>query len=152
MRNAKADVLIIEKMPLVGGNSILNGGDLSAAGSSMQQALGIKDSLELMYQDRMKAGNWLNYPELARTVADHSVEALEWAKSLGAEFDRVNYHGGHAVKRAHQLKQRSGSGLVVKQYQKAKALGVVIEQRTKLERLVIDADGLDPTRPLDQSG
>lgn len=140
-RNAKADVLIIEKMPLFGGNSILNGGDLSAAGSSMQQALGIKDSPELMYQDMMKAGNWLNYPELARTVADHSVEALEWAKSLGAEFDRVNYHGGHAVKRAHQLKQRSGSGLVVKQYQKAKELGVVIEQRTKLERLIIDNQG-----------
>ncbi|MGL9735157.1 MAG: FAD-binding protein [Symbiopectobacterium sp.] len=51
------DVLIIEKMPLFGGYSILNGGDLSAAGSSMQQALGIKDSPELMYQDMMKEGN-----------------------------------------------------------------------------------------------
>ncbi|MGG2142819.1 FAD-binding protein [Symbiopectobacterium sp. RP] len=45
------------------------------------------------------------------------------------------------MKRAHQLKQRSGSGLVVKQYQKAKALGVVIEQCTKLERLIIDSQG-----------
>ncbi|MGL9750887.1 MAG: hypothetical protein ACR5LC_05455 [Symbiopectobacterium sp.] len=30
------DVLIIEKMPLFGGNSILNGGDLSAAGARHQ--------------------------------------------------------------------------------------------------------------------
>lgn len=32
------DVLIIEKMPLFGGNSILNGGDLSAAGCSRRWA------------------------------------------------------------------------------------------------------------------
>ncbi|MFE8151617.1 flavocytochrome c [Brenneria goodwinii] len=140
-RNAKASVLVIDKMPLLGGNSVLNGGDLAAAGSEMQKELGIQDSPELMYQDMMKAGNWLNYPELARTVADHSVEALEWAQSIGAEFNVVNYHGGHSVKRAHQLAQRSGSGLIVKQQQKAKELGAVIEQRTKLLRLIVDRDG-----------
>ncbi|MCG8709543.1 flavocytochrome c [Brenneria sp. 4F2] len=140
-RNAQASVLVIDKMPLLGGNSVLNGGDLSAAGSSMQKEQGIEDSPELMYQDMMKAGNWLNYPALARTVADHSVAALEWAQSLGAEFNVVNYHGGHSVKRAHQLAQRSGSGLIMKQQQKAKDLGAVIELRTKLLRLIINQNG-----------
>ncbi|MCL2891938.1 flavocytochrome c [Brenneria tiliae] len=140
-RNAKASVLIIDKMPLLGGNSVLNGGDLAAAGSKMQKEAGIQDSPELMYQDMMKAGSWLNYPELAKTVAEHSVEALEWAQSIGAEFNVVNYHGGHSVKRAHQLAQRSGSGLIMKQQQKAKELGAVIEQRTKLLRLIVDPDG-----------
>lgn len=37
-RNAQANVLIIEKMPLFGENSILNGGDLSAA--RLQHAAG----------------------------------------------------------------------------------------------------------------
>ncbi|PWC10861.1 flavocytochrome c [Brenneria roseae subsp. americana] len=140
-RNAQAEVLIIDKMPLLGGNSVLNGGDLAAAGSKMQKEAGIDDSPELMYQDMLKAGNGLNYPELARTVAEHSVEALEWAQSIGAQFNVVNYHGGHSVKRAHQLVQRSGSGLIVKQQQKAKELGAVIEQRAKLLRLIVEPDG-----------
>lgn len=140
-RAAGADVLVIDKMPVAGGNSAINGGDMSAAGSKMQQEAGIKDSAELMYQDMMKAGGWLNYPELARMVADHSVEALEWAQSLGAVFDRVNYHGGHSVKRAHQLAERSGSGLVNKEMAKAKELGAKIELRTKLERLITDQSG-----------
>ncbi|MGK2888368.1 MAG: hypothetical protein ACSLEN_02330 [Candidatus Malihini olakiniferum] len=55
------DVLIIKKMPLFGGNSILNGSGFKYAAGT-----GIKDSPELMYQDMMKAGNWLNYPELVR--------------------------------------------------------------------------------------
>ncbi|MGL9759933.1 MAG: hypothetical protein ACR5K7_01655 [Symbiopectobacterium sp.] len=91
-------------------------------GSSLQQGTTRhQDSPKLMYQD-IKRANWLNYSELAHTVADHSVEAFEWAKSLWAKFDRVNYHSTHAAKRGHQLKQSSGSKLVVKQYQKAKEL------------------------------
>jgi len=53
----------------------------------------------------------------------------------------VNFHGGHSVKRAHQTVQRSGSGLVTKQLEKARALGVKVELRTKLVRLVADKDG-----------
>ncbi|MCV9879833.1 flavocytochrome c [Brenneria izbisi] len=140
-RNAQAEVLVIDKMPLLGGNSVLNGGDLAAAGSKMQQEIGIEDSPELMYQDMLKAGSGLNYPELARTVAEHSVEALEWAQSIGAQFNVVNYHGGHSVKRAHQLVQRSGSGLIIKQQQKAREQGAVIEQRAKLLRLIVEPDG-----------
>lgn len=140
-RQAGAEVLVIDKMPVPGGNSAINGGDFSAAGSKMQKEAGIEDSPELMYQDMMKAGLWLNHPELARTVAENSVDALEWAQSIGAEFDRVNYHGGHSVKRAHQTKQRSGSGLTSKELAKAKELGATVELRCKLERLIVDQDG-----------
>lgn len=141
-RDAKADVIVIDKMPVPGGNSAINGGDFGAAGTPMQKALGIEDSPELMFKDMMKAGGYLNHPELARTVAEQSAAALEWAQNyVGAQFDRVNFHGGHSVKRAHQTVQRSGSGLVTKQLEKARALGAKIEVRTKLLRLVADKDG-----------
>lgn len=141
-RDAKADVVVIEKMPVPGGNSAINGGDFGAAGTPMQKAAGIEDSPELMFKDMMRAGGYLNHPELARTVAEQSAAALEWAQNyVGAQFDRVNFHGGHSVKRAHQTVQRSGSGLVTKQLEKARALGAKIELRTKLTRLVADKDG-----------
>jgi flavocytochrome c len=137
-RDAKSEVLVIDKMPVPGGNSVINGGDFGAAGTPMQKALGIEDSSELMYNDMMRAGGYLNYPVLARTVAEQSAAALEWAQTyVGAKFDRVNFQGGHSVKRAHQLVERSGSGLVNKQLEKAQALGAKIELRTKLTRLVV---------------
>ncbi len=141
-RIAKAEVLVIDKMPVPGGNSAINGGDFGAAGTPMQKALGIEDSAELMYKDMMRAGLYLNYPELARTVAEGSAAALAWAQEyVGAQFDRVNFQGGHSVKRAHQLVQRSGAGLVTKQLEKARGLGAKIELRVMLTRLVVNKDG-----------
>jgi flavocytochrome c len=140
-RGLQSSVLVIDKMPVPGGNSIINGGDFCAAGTPMQKALGIEDSPDLMYKDMMRAGLYLNYPELARIVAEQSGAALEWAQKLGVKFDRVNYQGGHSVKRAHQIAERSGSGLVTKQLEKARADGAKIELRTKLTRLIANKDG-----------
>jgi flavocytochrome c len=141
-RNANADVLVIDKMAVPGGNSVINGGDFGAAGTQMQKAAGIEDSPELMLRDMLKAGQYLNHPELARAVAEQSASALEWCQTyLGAKFDRVNFQGGHSVKRAHQLHERSGSGLQRRMLDKARELGVRTELRAKLTRLVADATG-----------
>jgi aspartate oxidase len=71
----------------------------------------------------MKAGSYLNHPELARMVAEHSNEALEWCEEyVGAKFARLNFHGGHSVKRSVQTINASGSELVNKLLTKARAL------------------------------
>jgi len=141
-RSAGADVVIIEKMPVHGGNSIINGGDFGAAGSKMQKEAGVEDSPDLMLKDMLKAGSYLNHIELAKTVADQSRDALEWCESfVGAKFTRLNYHGGHSVKRAHQTENASGSGLVNPMIKKARELGVKIRTRTKMTRLIQDPEG-----------
>ena len=45
-RLAGASVLLVEKMARPGGNSIISDGGMNAAGSSMQKAQGINDSVE----------------------------------------------------------------------------------------------------------
>ncbi len=138
-RNAGAEVVIIEKMPLHGGNSIINGGDFAAAGTKLQQENGVKDSPELMLQDMLKAGAYLNHIELAKTVAYSSKDALEWSETyLGAKFPRLNFHGGHSVKRAHQTENASGSGLLNKMLSKSKELGIKLKTRTKMVRFIVD--------------
>lgn len=140
-RSAGSDVVIIEKMPVHGGNSIINGGDFGAAGTKMQKDAGVEDSPELMLNDMLKAGAYLNHLELARTVADQSRDALEWCESfVGAKFARLNFHGGHSVKRAHQTENASGSGLVNPMMSKARQLGVKIKTRTKMVGLVSDPE------------
>ncbi|HYG66076.1 MAG TPA: FAD-binding protein, partial [Anaeromyxobacteraceae bacterium] len=141
-RAAGAGVLVLDKMPVHGGNSIINGGDFAAAGNSLQREAGVQDSPDQMLKDMLKAGSNLNHPVLARIVAERSNEALEWTKSfVGAEYKRLNYHGGHAVKRSVQTVTASGGELVNKLLAKALQLGANVELRTKLVRLVTADDG-----------
>ncbi|MCX8110646.1 MAG: flavocytochrome c [Syntrophorhabdaceae bacterium] len=140
-RNAGASAIVIEKMPIHGGNSVINGGDFCAAGTKMQKDAGVQDSPELMLKDMLKAGLYLNNPELAKIVAYGSKDALEWSENyIGAKFGRLNFHGGHSVKRAHQTINASGSELVNKMLSKAKDLGVKIQLRTKLDRFILNKD------------
>jgi flavocytochrome c len=141
-RAAGAEVLILEKMPVHGGNSIINGGDFAAPGNTFQKEAGLQDSPELMLKDMLKAGANLNHPKLARTVAEGANEALEWTKSyVGARYGRLNFHGGHSLKRSVQLAAGSGAELVNKLLAKARTLGAVLELRTKLVRMVTADDG-----------
>ncbi len=141
-RIAGADVMVIEKMPVAGGNSIINGGDFSAAGTKMQKEAGVQDSADVMFKDMLKAGLYLNHADKARIVAEQSNEALEWCMNyLGARFTKLGFHGGHSVKRAHQTINASGSELVNKLLAKAKELGVKLETRTKVVRFLANKDG-----------
>lgn len=140
-RNGGAKVTVLEKMPVHGGNSIINGGDFCAPGTKLQKEAGVQDSPDLMLKDMLKAGMYLNHPELAKIVAEQSAGALEWCQTyVGANFARLNFHGGHSVKRANQTINASGSELVNKMLAKAKELGVSVQTRTKLVHFVVNKD------------
>lgn len=141
-RHAGANVLVIEKMRTHGGNSIINGGEIAVVGSKYQKEAGIKDSVDLLYNDMLKAGSNLNHPELARTVAENSLSDFEWCQDfVGARFHKLVFHGGHSVKRSIQTINASGSELVNALFTKAKSLGVKFQFTTKMERLITNKDG-----------
>lgn len=141
-KHGGANVLVIEKMRTHGGNSIINGGDFAVAGNRFQKPAGIQDSPELMVKDMMKAGGDLNHPALAKIVAEKSLETMEWCESfVGAKFARLNFHGGHSVKRSVQTENASGSGLVNPLLAKAKSMGVKFAFATKMERLITNKEG-----------
>lgn len=141
-RNAGANVAVIDKMPMHGGNSIINGGDFCAPGTKLQQENGVQDNAELMLKDMLRAGMYLNHPELAKTVAYGAKDALEWTESyLGCKYVKLNFHGGHSVKRAHGTINQSGSEVVNKELAKAKEIGVKILLRTKLVKFLSNKDG-----------
>ncbi|MDP2852719.1 MAG: flavocytochrome c [Smithellaceae bacterium] len=141
-KNAGANVLVIDKMVLHGGNSIINGGDFCAPGTKLQQENGVQDSAELMLKDMLRVGAYLNHPDLAKMVAFNAKGALEWTESyIGAKYTKLNFHGGHSVKRAHGTINSSGSELVNKELAKAKEIGVKIQLRTKLVKFLSNKDG-----------
>lgn len=139
----KADqILILEKMSFPGGNSVINGGAVAAAGTDMQKAEGIKDSPDLLYADIVKAGGGLAHPELARHIADESVENFYWLRDkIGVKFKAVTYHGGHSVKRSHAVESNSGAGFILPMLERLKEVGIKPQLRTKVEQLIVNDKG-----------
>ncbi|MRR08323.1 MAG: flavocytochrome c, partial [Deltaproteobacteria bacterium] len=141
-KNAGADVVVFEKMPVHGGNSIINGGDFCAPGTKLQKENGVEDSPELLLNDMLRAGLYLNHPTLAGIVAYNAKDALEWTESyLGVRYAKLNFHGGHSVKRAHGTINQSGSELVNKELAKAREIGVKIQLRTKMVKFLTNKEG-----------
>ena len=100
--NGIKKVVIIEKMPMVGGNTIRATGGINAAETPQQAKLGIKDSIEQMYKDTMKGGHNRNNPELVKVLCENSNDAVQWLIKLGGNFNDVGFMGGATNKRCHR--------------------------------------------------
>lgn len=138
---AGSAVAIIDKMPVYGGNSALNGGDMAAVGTPLQKEAGIEDSYELMESDMQKTGKYYNHMDRVKTVVENSAAAVEWCESLGVEFTKLNFHGGHSVPRTNTTANATGSDIIKAQVEKLESLGVEPMLSTKLERLIEDENG-----------
>ena len=142
-RRAGASVLVLEKMRACGGNSIISGGLIAAAGTPLQKRLGVEDSADLMFEDMLRTGLGLNHPGLARTVADRSAATLQWTiDELGMSYlAKLEYLGGHSVPRTHVMPHYSGMALMKLLLTRARGLDVQIRTGAYLETLVRPQDG-----------
>jgi len=143
-KKAGASVVVLEKMPTAGGNSIINGGIVSAAGSPLQAQRGIKDSPELMAADMIRAGLGLNHPDLVKLISERSTETVLWTISeLGVKYldNELVQEGGHTVARSYKTYNSSGSAILLPQLAKLKALGVEPRLETFVTKIYRDKDG-----------
>lgn len=140
-KEAGAEVILIEKMQGYGGNSAINGGDMAAVGTRLQLEAGVEDSFELMEADMLKAGKNYNHIDKVRTVVENSKEAVEWCESIGVEFAKLNFHGGHSVPRTNTTANASGADIIKAQIAKLEELGTEVSLSTKLHRLIQDDTG-----------
>lgn len=93
--------IIVEKMPIPGGNSQLAAGGMNAAGTAYQAQKGINDNPELMFKDTMKGGKNINNPELVKILAEQSNESIKWLAERGAVLDSPGRGGGASAARMH---------------------------------------------------
>ncbi len=75
-----AKVILIEKMPAIGGDTQLNAGTLIATGSRYQREVmkETKDSPQLTYKDILKAGKYKNDKALAMMTAKKAGSVVDW--------------------------------------------------------------------------
>lgn len=83
---AGATVCLLEKGGEFGGSSVQSGGALAFAGTDMQAALGIEDSVDQLRQDLLAAGGGKSDPEVVEAYLDHQLETFNWLRERGADF------------------------------------------------------------------
>lgn len=93
-------VLVVDKMNILGGTSLISGLNFSCVGSDEQKAAGIEDSYELMAQDMRKVSDDYGDPDLALTVAKMTTRFYHFLKGRGVKFKQFKQLGGHSVARA----------------------------------------------------
>lgn len=137
--DAGKNVIIVEKMPIVGGNTLRATGGINAAGTSAQAALGIEDHADIHYQDTMTGGR-TNDAALVRVFADQAADAVEWLIELGADLSDVGRLGGSTNRRSHRPTGGApvGAHLVDVLATAARARGVTIITQTEAIEILVE--------------
>ncbi|MEF9974173.1 MAG: flavocytochrome c [Clostridia bacterium] len=142
-KNAGADVILIEKMPMVGGNTLISGAEYAAPANWLQEKEGIEDNVELMVSDMLAGGDNKNDPALVRVVAEGALDGANWLRDeVGVVWeDELMFFGGHSVKRSLIPQGASGVEIITKESQKATALGIPVMLNTRATELITDESG-----------
>jgi fumarate reductase flavoprotein subunit len=105
--DAGAKVILVEKQPVLGGDTTLCGGVFYAGGTSVQEAAGVvdertgqPDTVERTYEDWVKVNRYQADPDLVRKIVESGPSIIDWFAERGVEF--VLFQSGtDPVKRGH---------------------------------------------------
>ena len=144
-KNAGANVVLLEKMPAVGGNSLISGAEMNAAKNWVQPKLGINDdSPELHAEDTYKGGDMKGDMNVIKVMTHNALDAAKWCRDyLGVRFedDNLFFFGGHSRKRALSPVGHTGTEFITKFQAKADELGIPVITNMKAEELIKDKSG-----------
>lgn len=144
-KNAGANVVLLEKMPAVGGNSLISGAEMNAAKNWVQPKLGINDdSPELHAEDTYKGGDMKGDMNVIKVMTHNALDAAKWCRDyLGVRFedDNLFFFGGHSRKRALIPVGHTGTEFITKFQAKADELGIPVVTNMKAEELIKDKSG-----------
>lgn len=130
------NILILEKMSFIGGNTSISGGGFNTYDPPRQTAQGIKDSPENHFKNTMEGGDNRAYPELVKTMTENSYDALKWLESMGMKFlPKVYQIYGGLYPRAHAPYGSLGSDYIKVLAPQAEKLGVKIQTNSKVTRV-----------------
>lgn len=145
----KTDVLLLEKMQVIGGDTILSGSAVIAAGTTIQKKAGVVDSPDKFFQDavedgRKQYGFIKQDTKILKIGFDKGPELVDWLISLGVPFLEEPKPFLQPVPRIQYVAPgyRKGSPILVgKLRDAAEKKGVKILLQTKLTELIVDPKG-----------
>ena len=137
-----ANVVLVEKMLMLGGNTNYATAGINAANTKLQKKLGIEDSAELFYNDTMKGGKNVNNPELVKKLTADSANIIDWLTERGADLSEVVFTGGQSAKRTHRPTggQAVGPVIVDALAETAEKDGIDVRTESEVTKLIKTGD------------
>ena len=97
--DSKAKVIVLEKMPNLGGCSKVSGGNYGSYNTPVQKKAAEKDaqhfgndSADLFYEEKLLLGGYLNDPAIVRVFADQALDGYNWLTNLGFIHDTIRFY------------------------------------------------------------
>lgn len=135
--------IVLEKMPIIGGSSLLSTGGMNVAGSKQQKDAGIKDTPQMFVEDTLKVGKGTNDKVLVKVLAEQSNSALQWFEALGGKLDiDPGVYGGCQAPRMHYTKSGGIGRYMIKEMKPAlEKSGADVRVNSQVVRLEKDKSG-----------
>lgn len=111
--NRKLRVLVVEKAPQLGGTLWVSGGEMSAAGTQVQLALGIHDRPEYHLRDIQRISGGTADSGLAGLAVRHAAATVDWLMQNGLKLAAggPTYGAGHEPYGERRIHAPEGNGL-----------------------------------------
>ena len=141
-REKGAEVVLVEKMLMLGGNTNYATAGINAANTKLQKKLGIEDNAELFYKDTMKGGKNVNNSELVKKLTADSANIIDWLTERGADLSEVVFTGGQSAKRTHRPTggQAVGPVIVDALAETAEKDGIDVRTESEVTKLIKTGD------------
>ncbi len=135
-----AKVIILEKMPRFGGNSVISHGEYAAWDDvyHLREKMGLgTDSSSLHGDDTLRGGNFYGNPDLIRLLAKQAPSALKWLIDKEGVKIRENVlpSPGHSAPRIHTGIGGSGELFAAALQKMAEQNGAVLRTNEKVTRI-----------------
>lgn len=149
-----AKVLLLEKMPVAGGNTCFAEGGMNACCTRFQKEAGIEDSVDLMASDTYKGGHEKGNMELIRHMCEGSSDAIDWLASMGIVLSKLGTSGGASVKRIHRPESGEAVGkyIVKGMTEQCRQRGVSAVCNTRVEEILMDDGKVAGVRATNPNG
>ena len=140
-----AAVLLLEKQPGLGGATAMAVGTISAAGTQLQDAAGVRDDVETHFRDYMEFRAPGTSPEdydleLTRLLIERSPDTLRRLMEMGISYTGPHPEPPHTVRRMHNAVPDAGVYIETLE-RPALDAGVTIRTETAIQELERDEDG-----------
>jgi len=150
-----AKVIVLEKMPQVGGNTIISGAAYNAVDPVRQGKQGIEDSVDKHFTQTYEGGDKKGDPELIRTLVENAYPTLQWLEGLGMEFkDEVFTVLGGLWPRAHKPVKPLGTGYIetYMNYIEKTNDEIQVLVNTKAKELIVENDAVTGVKAEGKNG
>jgi len=113
--DAGSKVTIVEKTPVIGGNSAIASGAYNAVDPVRQEKQKIKDSIDLHYNQTLQGGDYRGDPEKVRFMVENALGGVQWLEKMGVEFEPTVYTVVGALwPRSHDPVKKGRGGAIVR--------------------------------------